>query len=86
MTIHRDAPMSSHAIGTFEVRITPQAAEPGVGDPAVGRMALDKEFSGDLQAVSKGQMLALHERIAHSVLAIKETFFLLTLTTTLAEK
>ena len=46
------------------------------------------KFTTDLQSVelSKGQMLALHERIPHSVLAIKETIFLLTLTTTLAEK
>ena len=41
-------------------------------------------FTTELQTVTlhKGQMLALHERIPHSVLAIKETFFLLTLTTT----
>ena len=46
------------------------------------------KFTTDRQSVelSKGQMLALHERIPHSVLAIKETVFLLTLTTTLAEK
>lgn len=46
------------------------------------------KFTTDLQSVelSKGQMLALHELIPHSVLAIKETIFLLTLTTTLAEK
>jgi quercetin dioxygenase-like cupin family protein len=34
--------------------------------------------------LSKGQMLALHEGIPHSVLAKEETIFLLTLTTTLA--
>jgi quercetin dioxygenase-like cupin family protein len=41
------------------------------------------KFSTDLQSVEldKGQMLTLHERIPHSVLAIKETFFLLTLAT-----
>ena len=46
------------------------------------------KFTTDLQSVelSKGQMLALHEGIPHSVLAIEETVFLLTLTTTLAEK
>jgi hypothetical protein len=31
-------------------------------------------------------MLALHERIPHSVVAIEKTVFLLTLTTTLAVK
>ena len=46
------------------------------------------QFNTDWQTVelSKGQMLALHECIPHSVLAIKETVFLLTLTTTLAVK
>ncbi|QEC69148.1 hypothetical protein FRZ67_18190 [Panacibacter ginsenosidivorans] len=46
------------------------------------------KFTTDVRSVelSKGQMLALHERIPHSVLAIKETVFLLTLTTALAGK
>lgn len=46
------------------------------------------QFTTDQQSVKlgKGQMLALHERIAHSVKAIQETIFLLTLTTTLEAK
>ena len=46
------------------------------------------KFTTDAKSVelSKGQMLALHERIPHSVVAIQETIFLLTLTTTLAGK
>lgn len=46
------------------------------------------QFNTDQQSVelSKGQMLALHECIPHSVLAIKETIFLLTLTTTIVAK
>lgn len=36
--------------------------------------------------LGKGQMLALHEGISHSLLAKKKTIFLLTLTTTLAER
>lgn len=46
------------------------------------------KFTTDVQSVelNKGQMLALHEHIPHSVLAIKETIFLLTLTTTLTIK
>ncbi len=43
------------------------------------------QFNTDRQSVEllSGQMLALHERIPHSVQAIKEAIFLLTLTTTL---
>ncbi len=50
--------MTKHASGTFEVKMTPQAPEDNVGDPTVGRMSLDKQFHGDLEGGSKGQMLA----------------------------
>ena len=50
--------MSQTARGSFEVKITPQAALEGVGDPSIGRMALDKRYYGDLEAASLGQMLA----------------------------
>ncbi len=46
--------MTTRASGTFEVKLNPQADE---GSP-LGRMLLDKTFSGDLQGTSKGQMLA----------------------------
>ncbi len=46
------------------------------------------QFNTDQHSVelNKGQMLALHERIPHSVTAVNETIFLLALTTTLATK
>jgi hypothetical protein len=48
---------SLHASGAFEVKLSPQPADdPTEGAP--GRMLLDKQFFGDLQATSKGQMLA----------------------------
>jgi uncharacterized protein DUF3224 len=50
--------MTMHARGTFEVKMTPQPAQDGVGDPGIGRMALDKQFHGDLEGTGKGQMLA----------------------------
>jgi hypothetical protein len=46
----------SHASGTFEVKMTPQAAEDG--DAGLGRMSFDKQFHGDLEGTSKGFMLA----------------------------
>lgn len=51
--------MSLQAHGTFEVKMTPQAHVDGVGDPSVGRMAIDKRFSGDLEGTGRGQMLAV---------------------------
>lgn len=45
--------------GTFEVKLIPQTPEATVGDPTVGRLTIDKQFHGDLDAISKGQMLAV---------------------------
>lgn len=50
--------MTHHARGTFEVKMSAQPAQNDVGDPGIGRMALDKQFRGDLEAPGKGQMLA----------------------------
>jgi hypothetical protein len=51
--------MTTHAKGTFEVKTTPQAPDDKAAGPAVGRMLLDKQFHGDLEASSKGEMLAV---------------------------
>ena len=49
--------MTGHAVGTFNVKVSPQPAENAVGDPSVGRMSIDKTFHGGLEATSRGQML-----------------------------
>jgi Protein of unknown function (DUF3224) len=50
--------VSARASGTFQVKLIPQPA-PADGEPAIlGRFAIDKQFSGDLDAASKGEMLA----------------------------
>ena len=56
--IQKGTAVSAHASGPFDVKITPQPADDKVGDPTVGRMSIDKQFHGDLEATSKGQMLA----------------------------
>ena len=48
--------MTRHASGAFEVKLTPQVPE-NAADAALGRMTLDKQFHGDLEGTSKGQML-----------------------------
>ena len=50
--------MTNRATGSFEVKLSPQAADDGSENPPVGRLLLDKQFHGDLEATSKGQMLA----------------------------
>jgi hypothetical protein len=53
--------MPKHAKGSFDVTLTPQEQP---ADAPVARMLLYKEFHGDLEAVSHGEMLAGHEPLA----------------------
>jgi len=54
----KQAVISLHATGPFEVKIDPQPPDEKAGGAAVGRMLIDKQFHGDLEATSKGTMLA----------------------------
>lgn len=68
IALHKGAEMKKHtATGTLSLQVIE------------GEM----QFTTDEQSIilSSGQMLVLHEGIPHSVLAKKETIFLLTLTT-----
>jgi hypothetical protein len=57
-TSTKKAATSLHATGPFEVKIDPQPPDEKGGGAAIGRMLLDKQFHGDLEATSKGTMLA----------------------------
>jgi hypothetical protein len=49
----------AHASGTFEVELTPQKPDNKEAESAnLGRMSIDKQFHGDLEATSKGEMLS----------------------------
>ena len=54
------APMTEtpRAIGTFQVRLAPLEAYAGSADGRLARMSIDKEFHGDLEGTSQGEMLA----------------------------
>jgi uncharacterized protein DUF3224 len=49
-------PAMNHASGAFEVKLLPQTDDKN-SDAALGRMTFDKQFHGDLEGTSKGQML-----------------------------
>jgi len=51
----KEASMPHHATGPFDVKVTPQ--DDKSDDPLLGRMTLDKQYHGDLDATGKGQML-----------------------------
>jgi len=46
----------THAKGTFTVKLEPQKDEPS--DPKLARLTIDKQFTGDLEGTSHGQMLS----------------------------
>src|SRR5437899_780902 len=50
--------MSKTASGSFEVKLTPQPAQDEVIGTILGRLAIDKQFHGELDATSRGEMLA----------------------------
>lgn len=52
----KEKPVVNHASGTFEVKVTRQAADKE-DESGISRMLLDKHFHGDLEGTSKGQML-----------------------------
>ena len=59
------------ATGTFDVKITPQASDLAPEGPNLGRMSLDKQYHGDLEAAAKGEMItaagiAVKESAAYS--------------------
>ena len=49
--------LATHARGAFDVTLKPLPEEAGQ-ETSIGRMSIDKQFHGDLDATSKGQMLA----------------------------
>ena len=51
--------MTTRATGPFDVKLVPQSTDLATGGDAIGRLALDKRFHGDLDASSVGQMLAV---------------------------
>ena len=53
-----------HASGTFTVKLEPQP--PASADSGLGRMSIDKRFSGDLEAHSLGEMLSFRSAVGGS--------------------
>ena len=62
----KDSAMTARATGTFDVKLTPQAQDDKSGNPVLSRMSIDKQFHGDLEGVSKGQMLAAGTAVKNS--------------------
>ena len=50
--------MTTRATGTFEVKLNPLDSYDKADDSPMRRMSIDKQFHGDLEATSKGEMLS----------------------------
>ena len=50
--------MTTRASGTFDVKLLPLSTAFTGDDAPLARMSIDKQFHGDLEATSKGEMLS----------------------------
>ncbi len=48
----------ARAAGTFDVKVTTQPLAHDDADPMLGRRSIDKQFHGDLEGTSTGEMLS----------------------------
>jgi hypothetical protein len=56
----------TRASGTFEVKLTPRAQDEESESSSVGRLSISKQFHGDLEGTSIGQMLAVSTSVEGS--------------------
>jgi hypothetical protein len=53
----KETSVTTKARGTFDVKLNPQVTEGYDEEGTLGRLTIDKQIHGDLEATSKGQML-----------------------------
>lgn len=59
----QETAVEHRATGSFDVKIEPQKPDNAPAEASgLGRMSIDKQFHGDLEATSKGEMLSLLNR------------------------
>jgi Protein of unknown function (DUF3224) len=58
VTTNSTAGATMHATGTFEVKVKPEEAPAVAKEAGLALFSLDKTFSGELEATSKGEMLS----------------------------
>jgi hypothetical protein len=52
-----ESALMKRASGAFDVKVTPQANDTAAEGSALGRLSLDKQYHGELEATGKGEML-----------------------------
>ena len=56
-TVQKESAMARHASGPFDVKLNPQPSDDKAEGSTLGRLSIDKQYHGDLEASGKGQML-----------------------------
>jgi len=56
----------THATGPFEVKLNPEPPSGAAERAGIARLSLDKQFSGELEATSQGEMLAFRSSVEGS--------------------
>src|SRR5882762_3835725 len=54
----KETVVTTHARGNFDVKLTPEVLADKAADKTLARTSIDKQFHGDLEAASKGEMLS----------------------------
>ena len=62
--------MPNRATGTFEVKVEPVPGESKEGRPSFPRLTLDKQYSGDLEGTSQGEMMTVNGTVEGSAAAV----------------
>jgi len=55
--VQKEKTMTQHATGPFDVKVNPLPLAGPAEEATLGRMSIEKQFHGDLEATSTGQML-----------------------------
>jgi hypothetical protein len=62
--------MTKRASGTFAVQLKPQPPDASASDSGIGRLSIDKQFQGELEGTSQGQMLAASTAVEGSAVYV----------------
>src|SRR4051795_3829128 len=55
--VQKEKTMTKHATGPFDVKVNPLPLAGPSEDATLGRMSIEKQFHGDLEATGNGKML-----------------------------
>ena len=58
--------MTRHVAGPFDVKLTSETLADKSADSTLGRMSIDKQYHGDLEATGKGEMLTASTEVKGS--------------------